>query len=76
MKIALTQEEFETMAAAWVYENLVEKKMVSAEIKSDFIELEVFGAGDIPEVIPESTTYHDNEEVRGGNSYGVEHSER
>jgi len=49
MKIVLTQVEFETMAAAWVYENLVEKRMESAKIVGDEVELEVFGANDKPE---------------------------
>ena len=48
MKIVLTQVEFETMAAAWVYENLVEKKMLSATIIGDDVELEVFGPNDLP----------------------------
>jgi len=63
MKIVLTQVEFETMAAAWVYENLVEKKMVSAKIDGDSIKLEVFGPGDMPqEELPldnESVVYND-----------------
>ena len=49
MKIVLTQVEFETMAAAWVFENLVEKTMQTATIVGDSVELEVFGAGDLPE---------------------------
>ena len=48
MKIALQQGEFEKMAAAWVYENLVEKTMSSADIVDGTIELEVFGDGDAP----------------------------
>jgi hypothetical protein len=48
MKIVLTQVEFETMAAAWVYENLVEKKMLSAKIVGDEVELEVFEPSDMP----------------------------
>jgi len=48
MKIVLTQVEFETMAAAWVYENLVEKKMLTATIVGDDVELEVFGPNDLP----------------------------
>ena len=55
MKIVLTQVEFETMAEAWVYENLVEKQMASAKIVGDDVELEVFGSNDLPvvEVAPE-----------------------
>jgi hypothetical protein len=49
VKIQLTQKEFETMASAWVYENLVEKTMVSAKIVGDSVELEVFGPDDEPE---------------------------
>ena len=48
MKIVLTQVEFEKMASAWVYENLVEKTMVAATIVGDEVELEVFGEGDLP----------------------------
>lgn len=48
MKIVLTQVEFEKMASAWVYENLVEKKMLAATIVGDEVELEVFGEGDLP----------------------------
>lgn len=48
MKIVLTQIEFETMAAAWVYENLVEKKMLTAKIVGDEVELEVFEPADLP----------------------------
>ena len=50
MKIVLQQAEFESMAAAWVYENLVEKKMTSAAIVDDAIELEVFAADQEPAV--------------------------
>lgn len=53
MKIVLQQGEFEKMATAWVYENLVEKTMSSATIVGDSIELEVFGEGDAPEVVEE-----------------------
>ena len=53
MKIVLTQVEFESMASAWVYENLVEKKMTSATIVDDAIELEVFSANDAPKPEPE-----------------------
>ena len=49
MKIVLTQKEFETMASAWVFENLVEKNMASAKIVGDQVELEVFGPNDAPE---------------------------
>lgn len=49
MKIVLTQQEFETMASAWVYENFVEKTMASAKIVDDGVELEVFGPNDTPE---------------------------
>jgi len=62
MKIALTQEEFETMASAWVYENLVEKKMASSKIKDGFIELEVFGAGDMPKVEAATSTVYNLDE--------------
>ena len=48
MKIVLQQVEFEKMAESWVYENLVEKRMVSASIVGDAIELEVFGSEDLP----------------------------
>jgi len=51
MKIVLQQVEFEKMAAAWVYENLVEKTMASATIVGDSVELEVLGEGDKSEVI-------------------------
>ena len=47
MKIVLEQVEFEKMATSWVYENLVEKTMVSASIVGDSVELEVFGEGDV-----------------------------
>ena len=65
MKIKLTQKEFETMAAAWVYENLVEKTMASAKIVDDYIELAVFGPDDKPEIEEalEITPYSDIEEV-------------
>ena len=54
MRIVLQQVEFEKMAAAWVYENLVEKTMASATIVEDAIELEVFGADDGPEKVEEA----------------------
>lgn len=53
MKIVLEQKEFEKMAAAWVYEHLVEKTFYAAKIIGDAVELEVFGEGDGPE--PEAT---------------------
>ena len=46
MKIVLQQGEFEKMAESWVFENLVEKKMASASIVDNAIELEVFGDGE------------------------------
>ena len=48
MKIVLTQDEFETAMAAWVYENLVKKSMASAKILDEYVELEVFGEGAKP----------------------------
>ena len=48
MKIVLEQNEFEKMAAAWVYEHLVEKQFYAATIVGDAVELEVFGDGDAP----------------------------
>ena len=55
MKIVLEQNEFEKMAAAWVFEHLVEKNFHAATIVDGSIELEVFGDGDTPveEVVPE-----------------------
>ena len=60
MKIVLQQVEFEKMATAWVYENLVEKSLASATIVGDAIELEVFGEGDAPvveEIVIEEPRY-------------------
>jgi hypothetical protein len=67
MKIVLQQKEFESMAAAWVYENLVEKKMTSASIVEDAIELEVFGTGDEPEeAVPDIIDEPKNEQTLEG----------
>ena len=63
MKIVLQQGEFEKMAAAWVYENLVEKKMESATIVGDSVELEVLGADDEPEVEEPRESGFDAEEI-------------
>ena len=65
MKIVLQQGEFEKMAAAWVYENLVEKKMESATIVGDSVELEVLGADDAPEevFVEEVMDYNDIRQV-------------
>jgi hypothetical protein len=62
MKIVLTQQEFETMASAWVYENLVEKKMLSAKIVGDDVQLEVFSAGDEPEPPTMADLSEDNDD--------------
>ena len=68
MKIVLQQKEFESMAAAWVYENLVEKKMTSATIVDDAIELEVFGSDDEPEVRVEEVEVGDYNDIRENNA--------
>ncbi len=62
MKIVLQQGEFEKMAEAWVYENLIEKKMASATIVNDSIELEVFGDGSSKETIEEQIIEEPEEE--------------
>jgi hypothetical protein len=62
MKIVLTQKEFETMASAWVFENLVEKNMASARIVGDQVELEVFGSNDAPEDIEHVEVVDDDDD--------------
>jgi hypothetical protein len=49
MKIILEDSEFQKMASAWVFENLVEKILVNANVVNNVIELDVVGEGENPE---------------------------
>lgn len=60
MRIVLEQNEFEKMAAAWVYEHLVEKKFYSATIVGDAIELEVFAEDSPPKKLEEDSYPEEN----------------
>lgn len=50
MKIILVDSEFQDMANAWVYKNLVEKELVRASVVDNVIELEVIGEGEQPPI--------------------------